>query len=63
MILRDRNGRVRCIIRTQELEEEAMRNDWTGTIETNRGGRMPAIPRMNRTTGAAKIPRRKTGMK
>ena len=43
------------LIRTRELEEEALRNDWT--IETNRGawGRRTAILRMDHTTGAAKI--------
>ena len=46
-----------CWIRTRELEEEALRNDWT--IETNHDweGRKTAIPRMDHTTGAAKIPK------
>ena len=49
MILSEQSGRIR----TRELEEEALRNDWT--IETNRGGRKTAIARMDHTTGAAKI--------
>ena len=49
MILSERSGRIR----TREMEEEALRNDWT--IETNRGGRKTAIARMDHTTGAAKI--------
>ena len=49
MILSERSGRIR----TPELEEEALRND--RTIETNRGGRRTAIPRMDHTTGAAKF--------
>ena len=49
MIQSERSGRIR----TRELEEEALRNDWT--IETNRGGRKTAITRMDHTTGAAKI--------
>ena len=44
-----RSGRI-C---TRELEEEALRNDWT--IETNRAGRRAAIPRMDHTTSAAKV--------
>ena len=46
MILSDRS----CRIRTRELEEKALRIDWT--IETDRGGRRTAIPRMDHTTGA-----------
>ena len=43
------------LIRTLELEKEALRND--GMIEANRGGMgcRTAIPRMDHTTGAAKI--------
>ena len=39
--------------RIHKLEEQALRNYWT--IETDRGGRRTAIPRMDHTTGAAKI--------
>ena len=49
MKLSERSGRIR----TRELEEETLRNDWT--IETNRGGLKTAITRMDHTTGAAKI--------
>ena len=49
MVLGDQSGRIR----TRELEEEALRNDWT--IETNRGGRRTAIARMDHTTGATKM--------
>ena len=49
MILIELSGQIR----TREMEEEALRNDWT--IETNLGGRKTAITRMDHTTGAAKI--------
>ena len=49
MILSERSGRIR----TGELKEKALRNNWT--IETNRGERRTAIPRMDYTTGSAKI--------
>ena len=49
MVLSDRSGRIR----TQELEEVALRNDWT--IETNRERRRTAISRMDQTTGVTKI--------
>ena len=49
MILSERSGRIR----TRELVEEALRNDWT--IETDRGGRKTAIARKDHTTGAAKV--------
>ena len=46
MILSERSGRIR----TRELKEEALRNNWT-----NRGGRRTAIPKMDHTTGTVKI--------
>ena len=49
MVPSDWSGRIR----TRELEEEALKNDWT--IETNQGGRSTAISRMDHTTGATKI--------
>ena len=49
MVPSDWSGRIR----TRELEEEALKNDWT--IETNQGGHSTAISRMDHTTGATKI--------
>ena len=49
MVLSYWSGRIH----TRELEEEALKNDWT--IETNRAGSKTAISRMDHTTGAAKI--------
>ena len=49
MILSEGSGRIR----TLELKEEALRNNWT--IETNQGGRRTAISRMGHTTGAARV--------
>ena len=43
MILSEGSGRIR----TLELKEEALRNNWT--IETNQGGRRTAISRMGHT--------------
>ena len=49
MVLSDRSDQIR----TRELEEEALRKEWT--IENNRGGRRTAVFRVDHMTGAAKI--------